>query len=351
MDNVIQKDIREICNENIDWEKLNGKKILITGARGYIATYLVYAFLMLNDQYNLQMTIYAMCRDEKKSREYYADECKRNDFYLLVQDVCDYIDDKLSFDIVIHAASIANIYAQHINPYKTISANIIGLNNVISYCERHDCEKLLFFSSYMVYSLLSYERKTESSTICNLDFGDYRNAYAFSKQMGELMIASKKQEGFNTKAMIVRPMNIYGPGQHYSEKKPMTDFLADYIRGQNIILKSEGLQKRSYLYLTDAIRGIFYILIYGNDGEAYNLASEKNVCQIRNLAEEIASFDSNLKVEYAQKEENYFRKGSEIMLADVSKLKALGWKEEIDLKKGLSRVIKWIENDNDFFEV
>ena len=351
MNKVVLDDIIQICNENINWKALVGRRILITGARGYIATYLVYTLLMINDIYNLNVTVYAMCRDECKSREYYREEVKREDFCLITQDVCDAIGDNREFDIIIHAASIANIYAQHTYPYQTIEANVIGLNNVINYCEKHKCEKLLYFSSYMVYGVVDRVIRNESFTMGALDFGDYRNAYAFSKQMGELMLASKKREGFHTKTLIVRPMNIYGPGQRYSEKKPITDFLGNYLRDENIVLKSDGKQTRSYLYLTDAIKGLLYILIYGGDGESYNLASEKNVCQIRKLAEMVTGFNPELRVEFQKKDESHFKMDNDVMLADVSKLKSLGWKETIDLHNGLSRIINWAENESDFLNI
>ena len=351
MNKVVLDDIIQICNENIEWKILAGKRILITGARGYIATYMVYTLLMINDKYNLNITVYAMCRDECKSKEYYREEVKREDFCLITQDVCEVIGDNWKFDIIIHAACIGNIYAQHTYPYQTIEANVMGLANVIDYCEKHKCDKLLYFSSYMVYGASNSAMRNEDSTMVTLDFSDYRNEYACSKQMGELMLASKKREGFYTKTLIVRPMNIYGPGQRYSEKKPITDFLGNYLKDENILLKSDGTQTRSYLYLTDAIKGLLYILIYGVDGESYNLASENNVCQIRNLAEMVTGFNPKLKVEFQKKDESHLKMDNDVMLADVSKLKSLGWKETIDLHNGLSRIINWAENDSDFLNM
>ncbi len=328
--------------------KVKKKRVLITGARGYIATYLVCSLLRLNDIYHLDIQVLALCRGKQQSETHYSEFMNRDDFQLVIQDVCEKLDPRCCADIIIHAASIANIYSQQNNPYDTLKANIIGLNNMLDLCEQHNCEQLLFFSSFLVYGNVNEKMKENSTHLGILDFRDIRNSYALSKQMGELMLNSKKKSGLKTKVNIVRPLNIYGPGEHFYERKPFTDFLGNLLRSENIILKSDGRQLRSYLYLTDAVKGIFYILLYGEDGESYNLASEQNIYKIKQMAQLFADNSKDIKVEMVPKEESYFTKGNSVMLADMGKLKALGWRESVTLDAGIKRMIDWAP-DNDFF--
>lgn len=349
MNKTVEKDICEICNDIQGWEKLRNKRLLITGARGYITTYLVNSFMKLNDIYNLKIKIYALCREKDKSEKYYSELIGRDDFELIIQDVCEKIDNIYHVDIVIHAASIANIYAQLKNPYDTLKANIIGLNNIIDYCEEHNCEQLLFFSSFLVYGDLNMKADENITPLGYLDFRNYKNAYALSKQMGELMLNCKKRSGFKPKVKIIRLLNVYGPGEHYNEKKAMTDFLGNFLRTEDIILKSDGHQIRSYLYLTDAIKGIFYILLNGKDKECYNLASEKNIFTIKEMAEILAHNSENITVKIIKKDERYFKNNDSVMLADTTKLKSLGWKETVLLTDGIKRLIAWAK-DSDYFQ-
>lgn len=348
MNEIIVEDIREICNETLDWKKFFKKRILITGARGYIATYLIYSLLKLNETYDLGVRILALCRGKQQSERYYSEFMQRSDFELIIQDVCEKINVRPAADIVIHAASIANIYAQYKNPYDTIKANIIGLNNILDYCEQYNCEQLLFFSSFLVYGNINKKVNENVAQTGYLDFRDYKNGYALSKQMGELMLQCKKRSGLKTRINVVRPLNVYGPGEHYYERKPMTDFLGNFLRAENIVLKSDGQQIRSYLYLSDAIKGIYYILLCGEDEECYNLASEKNVYKIKDMAEMFAINNSNIGVVTFQKEESYFKKDNSVLLASTDKLKALGWQESVMLEDGIKRMIDWAQ-DSDFF--
>lgn len=313
-----------------------------------MATYLIYSLLRLNEIYNLEICILALCRGKHQSERYYSELKQRSDFELIIQDVCEKLDVRPTVDIIIHAASIANIYAQYKNPYDTLKANIIGLNNILDYCEQYSCEQLLFFSSFLVYGNVNSKVKENVVQTGYLDFRDYKNGYALSKQMGELMLNCKKRAGLKTRVNVVRPLNIYGPGEHYHEKKPMTDFLGNFLRAENIVLKSDGQQVRSYLYLSDAIKGIFYILLHGEDEECYNLASEKNVYKIKDMAEIFAINNKNIRVNIMQKEENYFKKDHSVMLANTDKLKALGWQESVTLEEGIRRMIDWA-TDSDFF--
>lgn len=347
MNSIIDEDINNICLTDLSWEKLKGKTILITGARGYIATYLIYTFLRLNDIYKLNMQIIGLCRNERKSVRYFGNIINRNDFKLIIQDVCENIDDKYMSDIVIHAASPGNFFEHKKNPYEVIKANVFGLDNIMKKCELWNSEILLYFSSCMVYGNGSGYYSEESEELEYIDFTSSKNVYILSKRMGEMMIHSKKNSGFITKTMIARPLSIFGPLERYSEKKPFTDFLGSIVKDEDIRLKSSGLQQRSYLYISDAIKGIMYILLYGKDCNTYNISSEKNKSTILGLAELFVNINPQIKIIRECNSNIEDENAKSIRFAQNEKLRLLGWNEEVDLIDGIKRTVDWVQ-DSDF---
>lgn len=349
MNHIIKADILEICNEIKEWSELKSKKFFITGARGYFASYIVYVLLFLNDLFNLNITVYALCRDKGKSEKFYYDFLKREDFKLVIQDVIETIDDKYKSDIIIHAASIGNYYMQDKYPYQVIQGNLMGLSNLLKKSEEWKSEKLLFFSSCVVYG--NSQQKYVEDNFCyeSLDFVDYKNAYALSKRMGEMMLAAKRKEGFKTHVNVLRPISIYGPGERYSEKKPFTDFLGDYLCSRDIELESNGKKIRSYLYIKDAVKAFFFILQYGKSGQAYNVSSNKNIYSIKELASMFTKYNKKISLKIKSRDREYFKSGDDIMIAENKKIQLLGWNEETKLRDGIMRTILWAEK-SDFMD-
>ena len=74
MDKVISSDIEIIAeNKNIDWNQLSGKKILITGATGFFARYMIETIMYRNIRYNSDIRIIALCRNQEKAELLYGE--------------------------------------------------------------------------------------------------------------------------------------------------------------------------------------------------------------------------------------------------------------------------------------
>ena len=113
------------------------------------------------------------------------------------------------------------------------------------------------------------------------------------------------------------------------------------MNSEDIILKSEGTQFFSYTYVCDAVSGLLYCLMKGQCGEAYNIADVSCDITLRDLAKIIADyvgrkvvFDLPDAVESAG-----FSKATKARL-DSTKLQALGWKAQFDMKTGLEHTIE-----------
>lgn len=86
---VILEDLENIVCQPLSWDKLRGKTVLITGASGMIASYLVYTLLYLNETRAASIRVLALVRNKDKALAHFGPIAERPDFQLLVQDVCD----------------------------------------------------------------------------------------------------------------------------------------------------------------------------------------------------------------------------------------------------------------------
>lgn len=338
MNNIIDREINEICRESIPWEQLRGKSVLITGASGFLGTWIVRVLLQRNMKYGDNITINALCRNRKKVQAVFGNIVNMGGLNFIYQDVCEEIDDKFRSDIIIHAASPANPYVIEREPYKVIEANVHGYDHILKKAEKWHTYEVLHFSSSAVYGYESPQTGADESFRDKIDFTNRKDVYCLSKQMCEMMSEcyTKKNLLVNT----VRPFVVYGPGDNLDNKKAWIDFMKNCLRNENIIIKSNGSAVRSYIYVADAIMAIFYVLLKGK-GEAYNIASSVNNINIRELAGEFAKMNQNISVEFQYDSAEYLNNNTMYMTGNSDKILGLGWKEKVSLNNGIERTLNW----------
>ena len=161
-----------------------------------------------------------------------------------------------------------------------------------------------------------------------------------SKRVAESLIKSYSlQHGvhFNT----VRIAHAYGPTMRLDhDGRIMADLMADALAGRDITLKSRGEAIRAFIYITDAVLGLFTILFRGKPDEPYNLANETEPVTIKTLADRIASLRPGLRVVF-QTQEDAGTKGYcayQRTALDTSAIEKLGWSPKVSLEEGLSRL-------------
>ena len=343
MNFIIEEDLNNIIAENLSWSKLKNKKILITGANGFLGSYFVYVLISLNKKYNLNITIYALCRNSKKAMEKFGDYNNQHGLNIIYQDVCQEISDEYKSDMIIHAASPANRRLYFEEPYQVVKANVCACNLLLEKCEKWNVEQMLVFSSSAVYGKEMPSELVKEEYRGQIDFTDSNEVYALSKQLMENLIETKRKKT-GLVINVVRPFLVYGPGDGYSSGKAITDFLKNYIFSENIIIKSREELYRSYVYISEAIKAVFYVLLFGK-GDTYNISSEKNIYSIKELATIISELHGTICVEFFENKEI---KGEEkkTIIGSSEKIERLGWNNKIDIKEGLIRTIKWAENSN-----
>lgn len=341
---IIDEDVENILQENLDWSFFARKNILVTGANGMLPSYVVYTLLGLNETIleEKKLKVFALVRNKQKAESKFSKLLARNDFCLIVNDISDFTEYETKFDIIIHAASQASPKYYGVDPVGTLKANTIGTMNLLELAKKNKTEKFLFISSGEVYGVLDGSvTYIDENYTGNVDCTNVRSCYAESKRMGETMCVSyAHQYGLHTN--MIRLAHTYGPGCSLDDGRVFADFVKNIISNENIHINSDGSAKRCFLYVTDMITGLFYVLLKGEDKTAYNISSMTETT-IKDLANILCSLypEKKLHAEFLQiKDDNtYIRSKSQRILFDNSKICKLGWKEKIPIDVGFKRMI------------
>ena len=336
-------DIEEIEQAPIDWSMLDNKSITITGASGFISSHLVLALLLRNDDHDAGIKVIGLVRSIERAEKKYGALMQRDDLVLVEQDVCDDFDLVPMADYVIHAASQASNWHFENDPVGTIRANLVGTDKVFRYALQNKAE-VLIVSSLKTYGLVtdgSHELMEETQGYVDPD--SYKNCYAMGKRVSETLAASySKQYGLNVK--IVRPSYIYGAAS-LDDDRVWAQFIANVVRGENILLKSNGAPYRSFCYVTDTAIAILTVLLKGENLFPYNIASEGSNITIRDFAKKaVEAFpEKGLTLSFANPEDekeveiDYSKQTPEIMNSD--RLMSLGWKANVNILQGIKRAV------------
>ena len=173
-----------------------------------------------------------------------------------------------------------------------------------------------------------------------LDPLDDRSCYPESKRAAETLLWSYFLQ-YGIPYNIVRIAHSYGPTMRLeNDGRVMADLMGDVVAGRNIVLKSSGEAVRAFVYVTDAIVGMFTVLFHGEVAKAYNLANETEPVSIKELANMLAALreDRMIQVvvsENGQKGYCAYRRTA----LDTSAIEQLGWKPQVSLKEGVNRVL------------
>lgn len=336
--------MKEITGRNIDWELLRGSTVLVTGATGMLASYVVYTLMYLNQHSNLNVRVIALVRNKAKAIQKFGDFHDSDRFRLVVQDICDPLDIADNVDYIVHAAGNASPKYILSDPVGIIKANTLGTMNVLEFARRKAVRNLLFTSTREVYGQMP-----ECTTmILESDYGasswhELRACYPESKRLAETMLEGYRYQ-YDIPYTLARIAHSYGPGMNIdNDGRVMSDFISNVVNHRDIVLKSDGSAIRAFCYISDAVSGIFTILLHGENGEAYNIANESEPMKIRDVANELVELfpERRLKVVFdipSQQSAGY-SKIKRVKL-DTRKLEELGWVCEVGLLEGMRRTVE-----------
>lgn len=328
---------------NIDWGKLNGKTIMITGATGMVGRYLIEVLLRRNLNYNAGIKIVAVGRNEDKFYQRFSDVSGAEEISFYKADVQKPIEYKEHLDFVIHMASNTHPRLYASDPIGTEMSNILGtyyLLNMIS--EMPGC-RFLFTSSGDVYGDNRSGKPFLEETDCGyIDCNTLRAGYIEGKRASEAL-CNAFHEAKDVDFVTARLCRIYGPTMQLTDSKAISQFILKAAKGEDIVLKSKGNQTFSYLYIYDVVSALLFILTEGKTGNAYNVADNKQSLSLRELAEILAEIGcSQVVFDHPDDLEAKGASTFQDVKLDANKLYCLGWQSEVSLKEGLRATVDFL---------
>jgi UDP-glucuronate decarboxylase len=345
---IIHQDLTTILQADLPWNQLSGKTVLITGAAGLLASYLVRTLLFLNqsDRLSQPVRILGLVRNRAKAKTQLLDIADDPNLHFIQADVSEPFAWDENFqtpDLIIHAASPASPLWYMQDPLGTIHANTEGMQRMLALAQKMQVQSVLYLSTSEIYGdTSSFQDPLRESDMGALDPMSLRSCYAESKRLGETLCkAWHEQYGIPVK--VARPFHTFGPGLRLDDGRVFADFIGNVLRGEDIVLKSAGTAQRAFCYLSDATVGFFTILLKGKSGQAYNVGNPNNLVSMLDLANQLSSFYPERQIGVRREFDSISETVASpvaISCPDISKLNALGWSPHVSLEESFRRTIE-----------
>jgi NAD dependent epimerase/dehydratase len=320
---------------------LRNKKILVTGADGFIGSHLTEE--LIRRGYNVRAFIFYNSFNSWGWLDYSEPAIKKN-IDIFAGDVRDPYGVKQAmkgFDVIFHLAALIGIPYSYHSPDTYVDTNIKGTLNVVQAARELGIEKIIHTSTSEVYGTARFVPITEEHPLQG------QSPYSASK-IGADQIAMSFYTSFNTPVAIIRPFNTYGPRQ--SARAIIPTVIIQIANRQKMIKLGALYPTRDFNYIMDTVNG--FIAIAESDktiGEVINIGSnyEISIDDIIKLITELM----NVKIELESDSQRIRPKNSEVerLLADNTKAKKLtGWEPAYGqfegLRRGLKETINWFSN-------
>jgi UDP-glucose 4-epimerase len=307
---------------------ITDKTIFITGGAGFIGSTLIGRLIETN-----RIIAY-----DNLSRNSLKDKSYKNhgNLKLIEGDILDF--EKLArsmqgADIIVHCAAVAGIDTVIKSPVTTMRVNMIGSANVLEAASMLDrLDRLVCFSTSEIFGQHAF-RSTETDMAVTGQVGEARWTYAVSKLAEEhLAISYHKERSLPT--TVVRPFNVYGPGQ--VGEGALRTFIQRAVRNETIEIHGDGTQIRAWCYVDDMVDGILLTMTHPNAvGESFNIGNQRAVITIYGLANTVVRvLDSSSSIVFSRKD----YADVELRIPAVQKAQELlGFEAKIDLDEGIRR--------------
>ncbi len=338
-------EIKMLSEEKIPYIKLKNKSILITGASGLIGSFIVDTIMYMNE-HDLNCNVYALGKREKCPDQFkkYLDN---KNFRYISHDVNNelFFDDNI--DYILHLASNTHPVQYASSPISTILTNVIGTKNLLEFGVKKNIKRFLFASSVEVYGGNRGDTELFDENYCGyINSNTLRAGYPESKRCGEALCQAYAEEK-QIDVVIARLSRIYGPTLLKDDSKAMSQFIFKALKKEDIILKSEGNQHYSYLYVYDAAFGIFVTLLLGENKEAYNISYPETDIKLRDVAETVAKYACTKVVfEIPNDIERKGFSGAINSRMSNDKIKKIGYEPRFDIETGIKRTIDILREIN-----
>jgi UDP-glucuronate decarboxylase len=311
------------------------KNVLVTGGAGFIGYHLCNRLLSEGN--------YVLCMDNlyTGSKDNIAMFIENKNFQFIKADVSN--DEGLCFikdvDEIYNLACPASPIHYQRNPTDTLKASILGAFNIVKFAKRENAKVLQASTSEIYGDPIEHPQK--ESYFGNVNTVGSRSCYDEGKRCAETVFRDyNKQLGIDTR--IVRIFNTYGERMHPNDGRVVSNFIMQALNNKNITVYGDGLQTRSFQYVSDLIEGMVRIM-NGTFSEypLFNIGNPEEIT-IYDLAKKIITLtgSSSIIVHKELPKDDPFKRKPDISRAK----KILDWSPKVSLTEGLIKTINYFKS-------
>ena len=329
-----EEDLNLICEHSYSAiEVLKDKEILIFGGTGFIGTWLTAALLHADQQFNLNLIIKVITRNQSKAISKFG--ASERDIHFYQHDLAlRELGSNLTADIVFIASTPTNESTGSLNTHDLVQAS----RHVVSHATKTRSKNLkkpliVHLSSGAVFGkqAMEYLFRNELDSVDDSS----EEPYCQAKLTIENGLRSAHAKGI-IDYQSPRLFAFVGPGLPLNPHFAIGNFISDGIQKRKIVVRGNPMTRRSYLYPTDLIEILFQILQFKNP-ESLNVGSESGIT-IADLAQKVSSLTSNLGVNYLNPE----REPSNYVPSTINLRKLISKESYLDLDNSLEKWINWL---------
>lgn len=332
---------------NIEWSKLEGKTVLVTGGTGLIGSCCIRLMLEHNlssDADNI--SVVGLVRSLEKARALFDDYSETDGLRFYVGDLLSMQGVELPCDYIIHAGcpTASGYFMEH--PVETASAIVDGTVAMLELAKKNDVESFVYVSSMEIYGdgneVRGLEKKLRPDDVGYVNPLSMRSCYPEGKRMAEFYTAAYAHE-YGVRAKSARLAQTFGPGIPHDDRRVFAQFARCAMEGKDIVLRTTGESTRMYNYTTDATTALLTVLLRGKNGVSYNVANENTYSSVREMAQLVAGecADGKIDVRVEVDPDAPYPPEHHLPL-DTAPLRALGWGPEVGMKQMYENLIAYL---------
>jgi UDP-glucose 4-epimerase len=316
-------------------------KILVTGAAGFLGSHLVDRLLQAGHE------VVAVDDLSMGKQENIAGHLHRKTFRFLRKDVTEpstFENLETDLDCLVHLAAFK--IPRYGNAIDTLRINYKGIENVLEFARQANCKCVLASTSDVYGRNPKVPFREDDDSVLGSSKVP-RWSYAVSKLFDE-HLAFAYQESFGFPVTVLRFFGSYGPRHHLSWwGGPQSVFIDAVLSDREIPIHGDGLQTRSFTYVSDTVEGIYTAIVNPEaNGEIFNIGSthEITILELARTIKRLSETPGDLKLKFVPYESFTGRKYEDVRrrVPDVSRCeRILGVKAKVGLEEGLLRTIEW----------
>lgn len=298
------------------------KKILITGAAGFLGSHLCDRFI--KEGYHVVAMDNFITGDKKNIEHLLGLEY----FEFVAHDVTNFIELRGSLDYILHFASPASPIDYLKIPIQTLKVGALGTHNLLGLAKAKNARMLIASTSEVYGDPLVHPQSEDYYG--NVNAIGPRGVYDEAKRFQEsITMAYHRFHGLDTR--IARIFNTYGPRMRLNDGRVIPAFIGQALRGEDLTVFGDGSQTRSFCYVDDQVEGIYRLLL-SDYTYPVNIGNPHEIT-IKAFAEEIIKLTgTNQKIVYKElPKDDPLQRQPDITLAK----KILNWEPKISRAEGM----------------